>query len=194
MKETLKILVDRYKKGLLTTPNIQLINMILSDEMLIFADNMDDDLGMDVSFSNCMVKKSELTGIKICNGNFEVGLFTESTLENCIFESTNFQELKCKKCVFENCSFIDCRFVDSEISKTIFSNCKFEKGSLESSEFYSCDFINPIFSDVLLAFTIIGDSKFAKFDKSIKFEGKFFLSDILYPKNGILGIFQKDWY
>jgi hypothetical protein len=34
MKETLKILVDRYKKGLLTT-NIQLINMILSDEMLI---------------------------------------------------------------------------------------------------------------------------------------------------------------
>ena len=149
---------------------------------------------MDVSFSNCMIKKSELTSIKICNGNFELGVFTESTLENCIFENTNFQELKCKKCVFKNCSFIDCRFVDSEISETIFSNLQFEKGSLESSEFYSCEFINPIFLYVFLAFAIIGDSKFAKFNKSMKFEKKFFLSDILEPKNGILGIFQKDWY
>lgn len=109
------------------------------------------------------------------------------------FSNIHFHEWKCKKCVFENCSFIDCRFVNSEISETIFSNCKFEKGSLESSDFYSCDFINPIFSDVILAFAIIGDSKFAKFNKSIKFEGKFFLNDILYPKNGILRIFQKDW-
>jgi uncharacterized protein YjbI with pentapeptide repeats len=194
MEETLKILVDRYKKGLLTTPNIQLINMRFSDEMLIFPDTMDDNFCMDVCFSWCLMKKSDLTSIKICNGNFESGFFTESTLENCIFENTNFQELKCEKCVFKNCSFIDCTFVDSHISETIFSNCKFEKGSLGNCEFYSCEFINPIFSDVGLAFTIIGDSKFAKFNKSIKFEGKFFLIDILEPKNGILGIFQKDWY
>ena len=191
MEETLKMLVDRYQKGLLTTPNIQVTNMILSDEVLNFPD---DTTSMDVSFSNCMVKKSQLTSIKISNGNFELGFFTESTLENCTFESTNFQELECKKCVFKNCLFIDCIFVDSDISETIFSNCKFEKGSLESAEFHSCDFINPIFSDVLLAFAIIRDSKFSKFNKSIKFEGKFFLSDILSSKNGIPGIFREDWY
>lgn len=193
MEETLKSLVDRYREGLLPTPNIQVTDMVLSDETILFADNIDDNLG-DVSFSNCMVKNSSLTSIKICNGNFELGFFTESTFKNCTFESTNFQELECKKCVFNNCSFMNCRFVDSEISETVFSKCKFEKGSLESSEFYSCGFINPIFSDVLLPFAIISDSKFAKFNKSIKFEGKFFLSDILYPENGIIGTFREDWY
>jgi len=187
MKETLQILVDRYKTGLLTTPNIQVTNMIFSDKVLNFSD---DTTSMDVSFRNCMVKKSQLTRIKISNGNFEFGFFTESTLENCTFESRNFQELECKKCVFKNCSFIDCRFVDSDISETIFSNCKFKKGSLESAEFHWCDFINPTFSDVSLAVAIIRDSKFSKFNKSIKFEGKFFLSDILSSKNGISGIFR----
>ena len=67
----------------------------------------------------------------------------------------------------------------------------FRTVSSKSCEFYSCEFINPIFSDVGLVFTRIDDSKFAKFNKSIKFEG---LIDILEPKNGILGIFQKDWY
>ena len=189
MEETLKNLIDRHKKGLLTTPNIQLINMILSDEMVTVSD-------ANVSFCRCLIKKSELTAIKIFDANCESAFFTESSFKNCIFESTNFQELECEKCVFENCSFIDCRFVDSDISETIFSNCKFEKGSLESAEFYSCDFINPIFSDsdIILIFTTVVDSKFSKFNKSIKFEGKFFLHDILYPKNGILGIFRKDWY
>ena len=98
MEETLKMLVDRYQKGLLTTPNIQVTNMILSDEVLNFS-------SMELSFSNCMVKKSQLTSIKISNGNFELGFFTESTLENCTFQSTNFQEWRCQKCVFKNCSF-----------------------------------------------------------------------------------------
>ena len=75
IEETLKILVDRYKKRLLNTPNIQLINMRFSDEMLIFADIMDDDLGINVIFSRCMIKKSELTNIKISNENFESGFF-----------------------------------------------------------------------------------------------------------------------
>lgn len=96
--------------------------MVLSDKILIFADNMNDDLGMNMNFSNCMIKKSELTSIKICNGNFKLGLFTEFTLENCICENTNFQELKCKKCVFKNYSFINCRFVDHDILETIFSD------------------------------------------------------------------------
>lgn len=190
MEKTLKNLVDHYKKGLLTTPNIQVTNMILSDEVLDFL----DDSVMDVSFSFCLVKDSQLTSITIYNGNFELGHFIESTLENCTFVNTHFQEWVCKKCVFKNCSFIDCRLIESEISETIFSNCKFEKCSLADSEFHSCDFINPIFSDVLHAFTIIRDSKFSKFNKSIKFEGKFFLSDILSSKSGIWGILKEDSY
>jgi len=193
MEQKLQRLVDRYQQGLLPTPNIQVTDMVLSDETIVFVNDIDDNLG-DVTFSSSMVKNSSLTSIKICNGNFELGFFTESTFNNCTFESANFQELRCKKCVFNNCSFMNCTFVDSEISETIFSKCKFEKGSLESSEFYSCGFINPIFSDVLLLFTIISDSKFAKFNKSIKFEGKFFLNDILYPENGIIGTFREDWY
>lgn len=129
---------------MLPTPNIQVTDMVLSDETIICSDNIDDNLG-DVSFSNSMVKNSSLTSMNICNGNFELGFFTESTFKNCTFESTNFQELECKKCVFNNCSFMNCRFVDSE--------------------FYSCGFINPIFSDVLLPFAIISDSKFAKFKR-----------------------------
>ncbi len=66
------------------------------------------------------VPMSEKSIIKICNGNFELGLFTESTFKNCTFESTNFQELKCKKCVFENCSFMNCRLIDNEITEMVF--------------------------------------------------------------------------
>ena len=72
--------------------------------------------------------------------------------------------------------------MDSGISETSLKNCNFERGSLESAEFHSCDFIYLIFSDVGPIFTRIGDSKFSKFNKSIKFEGTFFLSDILDSK------------
>lgn len=77
--------------------------MILLYEILPFADHMYDDLNIYVSFSNCKIKKSAPTVIKICNINFELGLFTKSTLQNYTFRSKHFQKLKCKKCVFENC-------------------------------------------------------------------------------------------
>ena len=188
MEKKLNILVDRYEKGLLNTPNIQVTNMIVFDEVLNFPDyttSDDDSLTMNMSFCRCLVKNSQLKRIKISNANFESGFFTGSTLENCTFESTNFQELECEKCVFKNCSFIDCWFVDSYISETIFSNCKFEKGSLESAEFHSCEFIDCIFSDIILIFTTVYDSKFSKFEKFIQFEGQTFLVDILSPENGI---------
>lgn len=81
MAKTLKNLIESYQKGELSTPNIQVTDMVLSDETILFAENIDDNLG-DVSFSNCMVKNSSLTSIKICNGNFELGFFTESTFKN----------------------------------------------------------------------------------------------------------------
>ena len=167
-----------------------MISKVFSDEVIHFP----DDTIIDLTFSRSVFKNSQLTSIKFFNGSFGSSFFNESFLENCAFENVTFQWMKCNKCVFKNCLLINCDFDDSDISETIFSNCKFEKGSLESAEFHSCDFINPIFSDVLLAFAIIRDSKFSKFNKSIKFEGKFFLSDILSSKNGIPGIFREDWY
>lgn len=102
--------------------------------------------------------------------------------------------MECRKCVFKNCLCIDCQFTESDVFETIFSSCKFEGGSLSSTEFHSCDFITPIFSDVGLAFTTIKDSKFSKFNKSIKFEGEFILDQIVSPKMGISEIFYEDRY
>lgn len=161
--------------------------------MLNFLHDPDPMMGMNCSFSNCLVKKSQLTRIKISNGNFELGFFTESNLENCTFQSTNFQELKCDKCVFKNCSFIDCRFVDSDISETIFENCKFEKGCLDSSEFQSCNFINTVFQDLeglRLGSGVLIDSKFSNSKKSIEFKGEFFFLDLFNPENGIVGMLE----
>ncbi len=54
MEKKLTILVDRYQKGLLTTPNIQVTNMIVFDEVLNFPDYTisDDDLILD-SYLHC---------------------------------------------------------------------------------------------------------------------------------------------
>lgn len=80
MRQTLKFLMDSYRQGLLTPPNIQIIDAILSDEVLNFPDSYNDGMSMDVTFSNCLIKKSNLTSIKISHGNFELGFFTESIL------------------------------------------------------------------------------------------------------------------
>jgi hypothetical protein len=80
IKKTLKILVDRYKKGLLSTPNIQLINMRVSDEMLIFPDPINYDFWIDLSFSWGVIKKSQLTSIKVCFGNFASAFFLTNLL------------------------------------------------------------------------------------------------------------------
>lgn len=186
MKDGLRILIDKQKKGFI--PNIEIINMILSDEVINLPS---DGIAINSTFSACMIEESQLTNIEISNGSFYLGGFQDSNLENCTFKNTYFSEFKCYNCVFKNCSFIDCLFLESEISKTIFSNCKFEKGSLSGSEFDSCHFINTSFSDVILIFADIRDSKFSKFNKSITFKGNFLFSHILESQNGISGIFNE---
>ena len=74
MNERLKTLVDRYKQGLLNTPNLQLIEKIFSDECIDFP----DDSVVDMTFSRCLFKKSRLTSVKFFNGSFGSGFFTES--------------------------------------------------------------------------------------------------------------------
>ena len=131
MTKTLKNLIECYQKGELSTPNIQVIDKIFSDEMI----NLPDDVLLDLTFSRAFFEKSRFTKIRFCNGSFGSSFFKDCFLENCVFSNINFQEMECLKCFFKDCLFMDCIFVDSDISETIFESCTISKGSLDDSEF-----------------------------------------------------------
>jgi len=136
MAETLKNLIESYQKGELSTPNMQVIDKIFSDEII----NLPDDVLLDLTFSRAFFKKSRLTKIRFCNGSF----------------GSSF---------FKDCLFMDCIFVDSEISETIFESCTFSNGSVDGSEFQSCRFINTVFRDVTFGFgTLIHHSNLLIYD------------------------------
>jgi uncharacterized protein YjbI with pentapeptide repeats len=149
MTKTLKNLIECYQKGELSTPNIQVIDKIFSDEMI----NLPDDVLLDLTFSRAFFEKSRFTKIRFCNGSF----------------GSSF---------FKDCLFMDCIFVDSDISETIFESCTISKGSLDDSEFQSCHFINTVFRDVTFGFGTLIDSKFSNSKKSIEFEGEVYFNDI----------------
>ena len=149
MAETLKNLIESYQKGKLSTPNMQVIDKIFSDEII----NLPDDVLLDLTFSRAFFEKSRLTKIRFCNGSF----------------GSSF---------FKDCLFMDCIFLDSEISETIFESCTFSKGSVDGSEFQSCRFINTVFRDVTFGFGTLIDSKFSNSKKSIEFEGEVYFNDI----------------
>ena len=128
MTKTLKNLIECYQKGELSTPNIQVIDKIFSDEMI----NLPDDVLLDLTFSRAFFEKSRLTKIRFCNGSFGSSFFKDCFLENCVFSNINFQEMECLKCFFKDCLFMNCIFVDSDISETIFESCTFSKGSLDN--------------------------------------------------------------
>jgi uncharacterized protein YjbI with pentapeptide repeats len=149
MTETLKNLIECYQRGKLSTPNIQVIDKIFSDEMI----NLPDDVLLDLTFSRAFFEKSRLTKIRFCNGSFGSSFFKDSL-------------------------FMDCIFVDSDISETIFESCTFSKGSLDDCEFQSCHFINTVFRDLTFGFGTLIDSKFSNSKKSIKFEGEAYFKNI----------------
>ena len=87
--------------------------------------------------------------------------------------------------IFKNCNLIKVEFIE-----TNFDGCQFEKadeGSLVKTWFESCYFLDTNFEGFEGAPLI--DSKFSKFDKSIDFQGEFFLIDLLQPVNGISEMF-----
>lgn len=153
MAETLKNLIESYQKGELSTPNMQVIDKIFSDEII----NLPDDVLLDLTFSRAFFKKSRLTKIRFCNGSF----------------GSSF---------FKDCLFMDCIFVDSEISETIFESCTFSNGSVDGSEFQSCRFINTVFRDVTFGFGTLIDSKFSNSKKSIEFEGEVYFNDDIFDQ------------
>ena len=71
---------------------------------------------------------------------------------------------------------------------------KAEKGSLSKAWFESCHFIETNFNGFnfgSLIATAVEDCKFYKFNKTIDFQGKFFLIDILESKTGLEGMLFK---
>ena len=90
MAETLKNLIESYQKGNLSTPNIQVIDKIFSDEII----NLPDDVLLDLTFSRAFFEKSRLTKIRFCNGSFGSSFFKDCFLENCVFSNIDFQEMK----------------------------------------------------------------------------------------------------
>ena len=131
MAETLKNLIESYQKGKLSTPNMQVIDKIFSDEII----NLPDGVLLDLTFSWAFFEKSHLTKIRFRNGSFASSFFKDCFLENCVFSNIDFQEMESVKCSFKNCLFMDCIFVGSAISETIFESCTFSKGSVDDSEF-----------------------------------------------------------
>jgi hypothetical protein len=78
MTKTLKNLIECYQKRELSTPNIQAIDKIFSNEMI----NLSDDVLLDLTFSRAFFEKSRLTKIRFCNGSFGSSFFKDCFLKH----------------------------------------------------------------------------------------------------------------
>ena len=179
MNETLKNIIDSYRCGLLSTPNIRVIEKKFSEETIKFPNRRLADL----TFCFSTFKKSHLTKIKFINVNFELSYFENCVVENCIFENTILQEAEFDNCVFKNCRFIDCNLSDFYGTEIIFNEYAFVKNDFKNAIFKSCHFLKPVFEGVkgggLLVAAVLIDSKFSNSKKSIEFKGDVYFIDIL---------------
>jgi len=177
-------MIDSYKNGLLETQNLQIIDENFSDEII----------RNECLFSSTF-KNSSLLNLNFTNVDFGSSFFQKCFFKNCIFDCTSLQEAEFKNCSLRNCQIKNCNLSRVDFTETTFDKCcfeKIEKGSLVKAWFESCHFLDTNFKGfegMPLIQTAGVDSKFSKFNKSIEFEGEFFLIDILYPENGIDGMF-----
>ena len=174
MNETLKSIIESYRDGLLSTPNIQVIQKKLYDETIEFP-----QLKHFFYFSS--FKNSDLINMKFINVGFESSSFEKCIFENCIFENTWFRIAEFHDCMFKNCRFIDCDLSDIYATKTIFNECTFLKGCFNGATLELCHFLKPIFEDVhagRIGSAVLIDSKFSNSKKSIEFEGEVYFNSI----------------
>jgi uncharacterized protein YjbI with pentapeptide repeats len=175
MNKKLQTLINDYRDGLLSTPNIQVRKETVSDEIIEFVGT----LGSILFFSS--FRDSSLINMKFINVNFEFGYFKNCIFKNCIFEETLFKAAQFENCVLENCQFSYCSFSEVESLETIFNECRFVRSDFNIAIFESCHFIKPIFEGVkegpIGSATII-DTKFSNSKKSLEFEGEMFFLDI----------------
>jgi uncharacterized protein YjbI with pentapeptide repeats len=193
MLDTLKSAIDCYQNDLVKTNRFEVIDRNFSNEIIIFEDKILADLTLYYS----TFKNSSLTNIKFLHANLDSSFFESCLLENCVFEETSLNSIEFYNCKLKNCKLIDSNFIETNFTKTIFDECQFEmikKGSLEQAFFESCHFIKTNFNFFTvrqLASAVIIDSEFSDYNKSIKFNGDFYLADILRSENGITGMFFK---
>ena len=184
MEKKLENIIHRYTNGLLETQNLQIIDENFSNE------NIHNEYLFSSTFKN-----SSLLNLNFTKVNFESSFFQKCVFDNCVFDLSSFSDSEFQNCILRNCQIMNCNLSQIEFTETTFEKCCFErieKGSLVKGWFESCHFIDTNFKGfegISLIQTAVVDSKFSKFDKSIKFEGEFFLTDVLYSKNGIYGMF-----
>ena len=177
MSETLKSIIDSYRSGLLSTPNIQVLGKKLSDETIKFPSGLMTDL----TFASSTFKNSDLINMEFINVNFESSYFEKCLVENCIFENTILRAAEFDDCMFKNCRFINCNLSEVDFTETIFNECTFLKSGFDNAVFELCHFLEPIFEGVKggrLGSAVLIDSKFSSSKKSIKFEGEVYFNDI----------------
>lgn len=164
MNKILKTIIDSYRSGLLSTPNIQVIEKKLSDETIRFPKK----LMADLTFNSSAFKNSHLINMEFINVNFELSYFEKCLVENCIFENTIFQEAEFDDCMFKNCRFINCNLSAVYVTETIFNECTFLKSCFNNAIFELCHFLKPIFEGVkggLLGSAVLIDSKFSEVNR-----------------------------
>ena len=177
MNITLKSIIDSYRSGLLSTPNIQVLGKKLSDETIEFPRKPIADR----TFNSSTFKNSDLIHIKFINVNFESSYFKKCFVENCIFENTILLDAGFDDCIFKNCRFINCDLSEVTITDTIFNECTFLKSGFNNASFELCHFLKPIFEGVKsvpLGSAVLINSKFSNSTKSIEFEGEVYFNDI----------------
>ena len=140
-KEKLTRLITHYRSGLLSTPNIQVLEKKLYAETIVFACNENRD--GTLSFS--IFKNSELINMKFIKVDFVYSYFQNCLIQNCLFEDVGFTEAEFQDSVFKNCQFINCRLTDLTVTKTIFNNCRFLNCPFNALGFELSHFVKPIF-------------------------------------------------
>ena len=177
MKQKLQTLIANYRAKLLATPNIQVIETKLSNEVIKFSGQQMHNTVLEES----TFKSSTLINMKFIYSNFNSSYFEKCLIENCIFNNTYFAGAEFTNCVFKNCRFVDCNLSDLESGETIFNKCTFIKTCFNNAIFESCHFLKPIFKGVQegpIGSAVLINSKFSNSKKLIKFEGAVYFTDI----------------
>lgn len=177
MCETLQSIIDSYRSGLLSTPNIQVFGKKLSDEKIKFRSGLMADTTLDSS----TFKNSDLINMEFINVDFESSYFEKCIFENCMFENTTLEAAEFDDCMFKNCRFIHCNLSEVDVTETIFNECTFLKSCFNNAVFELCHFLKPIFEGVKggpLGSAVLIDSKFSNSKKSIEFEGEVYFNNI----------------
>jgi uncharacterized protein YjbI with pentapeptide repeats len=180
MNQTLKTIIDNYRFGLRSTPNIQVLGKKLSDEIIkLTSKRILNSRIFDQTFVSSIFRNSSLINMKFIDVSFESSYFKNCLFENCLFDETDLQGAEVENCIFKNCWFINSNLSDLDATEIIFNECTFSNNSFNSSFFQSCHFVKPIFKDMTggrIGSAVLIDSKFSNSKTSLELEGDVFFA------------------